>query len=74
MPNLMAGHGCEGLYVPFPATVSVQAASLGAEMVMNWANNSHTPSLQTRLIDNNFQLATVNCDPPKQKNCPACNS
>lgn len=74
MPKLMAGHGCEGLYVPFPATVSVQAASLGAEIVMNWANNLHSPSLQTRLIDNSFQLATENCDPPKQKNCPACNS
>lgn len=74
MPKLMAGHGCEGLYVPFPATVSVQAASLGAEIVMNWANNLHSPSLQTRLIDNSFQLATENCDPPKQKNCPACSS
>jgi hypothetical protein len=74
MPKLMAGHGCEGLYVPFPATVSVQAASLGAEMVMSWLNNSHSPSLQTRLIDNGFQLATVDSDPPRQKNCPVCNS
>ncbi len=73
MPNIMAGQGCEGLYVPFPATVSVQAASLAAEMVMNWANDDDSPSLQTRLINNNFQLATDNCNPSKQKNCPVCN-
>lgn len=74
MPKIMAGQGCEGLYVPFPATVSVQAASLGAEMVMNWANNTNSPSLQTRLTNNNFQLATDNCNPSKQENCPICNS
>jgi molybdopterin/thiamine biosynthesis adenylyltransferase len=74
MPKIMAGHGCEGLYVPFPATVSVQAASLGAEMVMNWANSANFSSLQTRLTDNNFQLATENCNPSKQENCPVCNS
>lgn len=74
MPKLMAGHGCEGLYVPFPAAVSVQAASLGADMVMNWANNSNSPTLQTRLTDYSFQLAIGNCNPPKQENCPVCSS
>ncbi len=27
LPVVLAGHGCEGLYVPFPASVSVQAAN-----------------------------------------------
>lgn len=38
MPKLLAGQGGEGLYVPFLATVSLQAAALGAEMVSSWVN------------------------------------
>lgn len=72
MPMLMAGQGCEDLYVPFPASVSVQAASLGGEMVLSWANNSFSPSLRTKLIDSNYQLATHDCDPPRMEECPAC--
>lgn len=72
VPTLMAGQGCEGLYVPFPASVSVQAASLGAEMILAWANDVVSPSLRTKLIDTNFQLATADCDPPRMEDCPAC--
>lgn len=72
MPMLMAGQGCEDQYVPFPASVSVQAASLGGEMVLSWANNSFSPSLRTKLIDSNYQLATHDCDPPRMEECPAC--
>lgn len=72
VPTLMAGHGCEGLYVPFPASVSVQAASLGAEMALAWANDVVSPSLRTKLVDTNYQLATADCDPPRMKDCPAC--
>jgi molybdopterin/thiamine biosynthesis adenylyltransferase len=72
VPTLMAGQGCEGLYVPFPASVSVQAASLGAEMVLAWANDAVSPSLRTKLVDTNYQLATADCDPPRMKDCPAC--
>lgn len=74
LPVLLAGHGCEGLYVPFPASVSVQAASLGAEMALDWVNNIHSPSLRTRLIDNSRQLATPDCDPPRDRDCPVCSS
>jgi len=74
MPMLMAGQGCEGLYVPFPASVSVQAASLGGEMVLAWANNIVSPALRTKLIDTNYQLATPDCDPPKMEGCAACTS
>lgn len=73
-PTLMAGHGCEGLYVPFPASVSVQAASLGGEMVLAWANDTVSPSLRTKLLDTNYQLATPDCDPPRMEECPACAS
>lgn len=74
LPTLLAGHGCEGLYVPFPASVSVQAASLGAEMALDWVNGVQSPSLRTKLIDTSCQLSTSDCDPPRDMDCPACPS
>lgn len=74
LPNILAGHGCEGLYVPFPASVSVQAASLGAEMALDWINGVHSPALRTRLIDQTHELATPDCDPLRDRDCPLCNS
>lgn len=74
LPEIMAGHGCEGLYVPFPATVSVHAASLGAEMALDWANESVSPTLRTKVLDNCFKLATPDCDPGRDIECPICNS
>jgi len=74
VPTVLAGQGCEGLYVPFPASVSVMAASLAAEMCLAWANDIHSPSLRTRLIDSTRKLATPDCDPPRMEDCPACPS
>lgn len=74
LPEILAGYGCEGLYVPFPASVSVIAASLGAEMALDWVNGVYSPSLRTRIIDRNYQLATPDCDPPRDRECPLCNS
>lgn len=74
MPKLLAGQGCEGLYVPFPATVSLQAAALGAEMVSSWVNNDDAPTLRTRILDSQFQSATPDCTLLKQHGCPACGS
>lgn len=74
LPVLMAGHGCEGLYVPFPASVSVQAASLGAEMTLDWVNGIHSPSLRTRVLDAKYQLATYDCDPLQDRDCLVCGS
>jgi len=74
VPHVMAGHGCEGLYVPFPATVSIQAAALGAEMVLAWVNEKTLSSLRTKVTDCAFTLATTDCNPPKIEACPACSS
>ncbi len=74
LPVILAGHGCEGLYVPFPASVSVHAASLGAEMALDWVNDIYSPSLRTRLIDRTHQLATPDCAPLRDRDCPICNS
>ena len=73
-PTVLKGHGCEGLYVPFPATVSVQAASLAAEMTQAWANGSTEPALRTRLLEAAKALATPDCSPPARTDCPACSS
>ena len=74
LPAILAGHGCEGLYVPFPASVSVHAASLGAEMALDWVNGVHSPALRTRVIDRTQQSATPDCDPLRNPECPVCNS
>lgn len=74
LPAVLAGHGCEGLYVPFPASVSVHAASLGVEMALDWVNDVYSPALRTRLIDREQQLATPDCDPLRDQECPICNS
>lgn len=74
LPAILAGHGCEGLYVPFPASVSVHAASLGAEMTLDWVNGVYSPALRTRLIDYVHQLATPDCDPLRDPECPVCSS
>lgn len=38
--------------------MSVHAASLGAEMTLDWVNGVCSPALRTRLIDRVQQLAT----------------
>ena len=72
VPTVMAGHGCEGMYVPFPATVSIQAASLGADMALQWANEKLEALLQTRLLDNSLVLQTPDCTPEAHSNCSVC--
>jgi hypothetical protein len=74
LPVILAGQGCEGLYVPYPASVSVHAASLGVEMALDWVNEIYSPSLRTRLIDRTHKLATTDCDPPRDQDCPICSS
>lgn len=74
IPVILAGQGCEGLYVPFPASTSVQAASLGAELALDWVNGVYSPSLRTRLLDQAYTLATPDCDPLHDRDCPICNS
>jgi len=52
----------------------VQAASLAAEMALDWVNGIDSPALRTRLIDGTQQLATPDCDPQPDPDCPLCNS
>lgn len=66
------GQGCEQDYVPFPATVSIQAACLGAEMTMDWVANKFKPSLRTRVLSSDFTPATSTATPEPIEGCPAC--
>ncbi|SAK47961.1 ThiF family protein [Caballeronia pedi] len=72
LPQMLAGHGCESLYVPFPATVSVQAASLAADMAVDWANANCSPRLRTRVLDPRWDSSRQLIDPAQLQECPAC--
>lgn len=74
MPMGLAGHGCESLFVPFPASVSIQAACLAIEMAIDWVANRVTPRLRTRVLRPEFTQASPDGDPPRQATCAACRS
>lgn len=69
---IMKGHGCEGLYVPFPAAVSMQAAALAMEMVQAWLDGAESPSFRTRVLDQQREACFKDCSPQRYGGCPAC--
>lgn len=71
---IFAGQGCEGLYVPFPASVSIQAAALALDTALAWIAGKPWPSLSTRLTDHSYEPATPDCSPLPHAECPACRS
>jgi hypothetical protein len=74
MPKVYAGQGCESEYVPFPASVSMQAACLASEMVMDWAAGKASPALRTQVVDRAFMKSAPDCTIPKLPGCPACST
>lgn len=74
MPLELAGHGCESLYVPFSASVSVRAACLAAEMLIEWTGGTSSPRLRTRVTRPGFTQAAPDIDAARRHNCPACGS
>ncbi len=74
VPMELAGHGCESLYVPFPASVSVQAACLAIEMATSWVANQPSPRLRTRVTRYGFSQAAPDGNPERQTTCAACHS
>lgn len=71
---VFAGQGCEGLYVPFSAVVSVQAACLGVEAALQWAGGSAHEALRTRVLSPGYESATPDCSPETRSGCPACST
>lgn len=74
IPQLFSGQGCEQEYVPFPATVSIHAACLACELALDWVNDNATKTLRTRVLNSEFEIATVDCTLDKRTDCPACNT
>lgn len=69
---IMEGNGCEGLYVPFPATASVQGAALAMEMVQAWLDGGESPSFRTRVLDLKRKVHFKDCSPERYEGCLAC--
>ena len=69
---VIKGHGCEGLYVPFPASASVQAAALAMEMVQDWVDGAESPTFRTHVLDRSRAVHFKDCSPQRQEGCPAC--
>ncbi|HHA2734530.1 TPA: ThiF family adenylyltransferase [Stenotrophomonas maltophilia] len=72
LPEVLAGQGCEGLYVPFGASASVQAASLAIDVMLDWAAGDVSPILRTRMLNRSFDLATPDGDFEVHPGCPSC--
>lgn len=71
---LFAGQGCEGPYVPFSASVSMQAAALGFDAAIAWVGGNHWPGLSTRVLSRVHESETADCTILKRPGCPACGS
>lgn len=73
MPKIYAGQGCEQEYVPFPATVSIQAACLALDMALDWVAGNPTSTLRTRIVAPGF-TCEPDSSPQNIAGCPACDS
>ncbi|WP_235154320.1 ThiF family adenylyltransferase [Pseudomonas nitroreducens] len=71
---VLAGGGCEGQYVAYPASVSVQAAALGLDTALAWANEKPWTSLSTRIISREHDPMTGDVTILPRPGCPACAS
>lgn len=71
---VLAGGGCEGQYVAYPASVSVQAAALGLDAALAWANQRPWASLSTRVISREHDSMTGDVTILPRPRCPACAS
>jgi hypothetical protein len=71
---ILAGGGCEGQYVAYSASVSVQAAALGLDTALAWVGSTPWPSLSTRVLSRVHDPSTGDVTILARPGCPACNS
>jgi len=64
---------CGESFIPYPPSVSVQAAGMGLEAVLDWANGSPKPCFRNRCFHNKARKHKDQHLTP-QKGCPACQS
>jgi len=73
VPPTYAGFGCESLYVPFPVSVSVSAAALALDAILDWVNGQSSPKFRSRVTKGALP-GTQDHDLEKIEGCPACAS
>lgn len=73
VPPTYAGFGCESLYVPFPVSVSVSAAALALDAVLDWVSGQSSPKFRSRVMKGALQGTQVQ-ELEKIEGCPACAS
>lgn len=71
---ILAGGGCEGQYVAYPAYVSLQEAALGLDAALAWVGAAAWPALSTRVISQIHDPATSDVTILPRPGCPACGS
>jgi molybdopterin/thiamine biosynthesis adenylyltransferase len=72
--RILSGGGCEGRFVAYPASVSVQAAALALDSALAWVNATPWPQLSTRVLSQSQQAMDGDLTMLPRRGCPACNS
>lgn len=62
---------CGESYIPFPASASLQAAAMGLEAALDWANGNPSPRFRTRAF-NSAARHHKNKNIEHTNGCPAC--
>ena len=71
--EMIGGHGCgDGAYVPFPATRSICAASLAAEVALEWAADRIGHRHRVLTFDHCAAFDARPGSPNAHADCPAC--
>lgn len=76
--NAPADHGVvlqacgEGTHVLYPISASNHAATLGVEMVLDWARGAPKPLLRSRQIDRHVARASFDRHLEHHEDCPSC--
>lgn len=65
--------GCGDWLVPFPASAALHAASLAAEISLDWANGVSKPTLRSITLDNAQGKLVKPISPQQRANCEICN-
>jgi molybdopterin/thiamine biosynthesis adenylyltransferase len=65
--------GCRA-FTPYSVSAPMNAATLAADMIIDWIKGNPSPRFRTRKIENADLLAVANHDPEHDVNCPACAS
>tara|TARA_R110000803_G_scaffold106195_2_gene174331 strand:+ start:693 stop:2351 length:1659 start_codon:yes stop_codon:yes gene_type:complete len=70
--HAVSGTCGDGVFLPYGVYASTSAASLGAQLVHDWASASPTPLLRTRVIDPDRAKILSGRSPDRDPTCPAC--